>query len=67
MKKKESLFASGPFANDTTAYQKFLVDSVATSTAIEIGTVPKRLMAALKRHSRRPQDISLRFSPSKGF
>jgi hypothetical protein len=67
MKKKESLFTSGPFAHDPAGYRKFLVDSVATSTAIEIGPISRRLMTALKKHSRRPQDISLRLSPAKGF
>jgi hypothetical protein len=67
MRKDESLFANSPFAHDPTAYQKYLVDSVATSTAIENGPVPRRLMSALKKHSRRPQNISLRLKSAKGF
>ena len=67
MKKKESLFTSGPFADDPAGYRKFLADSVAASTAIEIGSITRKLRKELKEHSRRPQGISLRLSPSKGF
>ena len=65
MRKRDSLFDDGPFAHDMTAYQKFLVETVATSTAIEIGPVPAKLLKELKDHSHNPQDIS--FKQPKGF
>ncbi|MEK7214060.1 MAG: hypothetical protein AAB289_00475 [Chloroflexota bacterium] len=58
MKKRATLLTDGPFAHDPAGYQKFLVDTVATSTAIEIGPVPPRLIKELKEHSRHPERIS---------
>jgi hypothetical protein len=58
--KTKSLFEESGFLKDPEAYGRFLVDTVAASTAIEIGPVPKRIMRELKAHSRYPQKIRIK-------
>ncbi len=57
--KRKSLFEENGFSKDPVAYGRFLVETVAASTAIEIGPVPEKMLRELKEHSRHPQKIHI--------
>lgn len=57
--KRKSLFEENGFSKDPVAYGRFLVETVAASTAIEIGPVPEKMLRELIEHSRHPQKIHI--------
>ncbi len=57
--KRKSLFEDNGFSKDPVAYGRFLVETVAASTAIEIGPLPEKMLRELKEHSRHPQKIHI--------
>lgn len=55
---KKPLIETNPYLRDPEKYEKSLVANVASSTAIELGTIPISITRALETHNGQSQQIT---------